>query len=265
MTQYHRSMLDEPLLEAIRTHVERAFETSMVDDPFPHIVVEGLFPGDFYRTLLDTQPPADDWYEAGKQRWNWDIDKGSTSSEATRLWQAVHGVIAPTILAPALLRVFRPRLTEYWATFDQDAVALEPHYGCEEGRLLRRHPGYRLAPHLDPRQATITALLYLARPGDDDRYGTDLYRAIIPREYKGIFKAEASGIEHALCKTVPYRPNTLLAFITPISLHGASFPETATPFERLSYQFLVCLDTPTRKVIFKRARQRVRRAEHAAR
>ena len=257
-------MLDESLLDAVRAHVVRAFETPVVEDPFPHVVVERVFPDAFYRTLLATQPNPDDWYEAGKQRWNWDIEKGSSSPEATRIWQGVHGVIAPTIVIPALLRVFRPQLTAYWAGFEENAVDLEPHYGCEEGRLLRRHPGYRLAPHLDPRHATITALMYLARPGDDDRYGTDLYRATMPRQYKGIFKAEESGIEHTLTTTVPYRPNTLLAFITPISLHGASFPKTAAPFERLSYQFLVCLDTPTRKAIAERERQRVRRAERAA-
>ena len=40
--------------------------------------------------------------------------------------------------------------------------------------MLRR-PGYKLTPHLDPKRATMTVLLYLARPGDSEQFGTSLY------------------------------------------------------------------------------------------
>ena len=44
----------------------------------------------------------------------------------------------------------------------------------------------------------------------------------------------------------------MLAFLTPISLHGADFPVSATLFARVSYQFLVCLDKTTRNEIDER-------------
>ena len=41
--------------------------------------------------------------------------------------------------------------------------------------MLRR-PGYRLKPHRDMKIAALTGLIYFARPGDSQEYGTQLYR-----------------------------------------------------------------------------------------
>lgn len=45
--------------------------------------------------------------------------------------------------------------------------------------MLRR-PGYRLPPHVDPKRRLLTGILYLARPGDSDEYGTQFYRVDRP-------------------------------------------------------------------------------------
>jgi hypothetical protein len=41
--------------------------------------------------------------------------------------------------------------------------------------MLRR-PGYHLDPHLDPKRVVFTCLIYFARPGDSEAYGTSFYR-----------------------------------------------------------------------------------------
>jgi hypothetical protein len=251
-------------IEVFESHVAAAFAATTVDlDPFPHLVIDRLLPDEDYRRLQAAMPREEDWLDAGRQRWNWNIDTGTAPDHVRAIWHTMHQRIAPEVLVPALVDKLRPHLAAYWTGRGIDASTLEARYYCDEGRLLLRRPGYRLAPHLDPNHAAVTALLYLAREGDSDRYGTDLYRATMPQQYRGIFKADESGVEYELVRTVPYRPNTMLAFITPISLHGAEFPPSAEPFARVSYQFLVCLDKTTRKEIGKRLDRLARQAAGA--
>ena len=44
-----------------------------------------------------------------------------------------------------------------------------------DGRILLRHRGYLIPPHRDPKWGLITCLMYLARPGDSEAWGTQLY------------------------------------------------------------------------------------------
>lgn len=252
------------LIDDLRAHMARMFATAPVlDDPFPHLVVPGLFPDRDYATLLASLPAPGDWQDAGRHRCNFEIETDTSSEPVMTVWRRVHCDVAPLAIMPLVLEALRPHLTAYWAGRGIEGPGLEPSYRCEQGRLLLRYPGYRLAPHLDPNEATITALLYLARDGDDDRYGTDLYRGTPPRTYDGIFKADTANLDYSLARTIPFRPNTLLAFLTPLGLHGATFPDHAV-FERYSYQFLVCLDTVTRREIGERERAFQRREERRA-
>ena len=52
------------------------------------------------------------------------------------------------------------------------AILLDP----ADGRILLRRPGYVIEPHRDPGWGFLTCLAYLARPGDNKEWGTQLYR-----------------------------------------------------------------------------------------
>jgi hypothetical protein len=237
-------------------HVAAAFARSeLLLDPFPHLVVEGLFPEADYQHLLANLPQGREWNDVGKFRTNWNIDTDPAAAETQRVWRAMHQEIAPRVLIPNVVDRFRPYLRGIWAARGEDGDALEPHYRSIEGRLLMRRPGYKLPPHLDPHHGLMTVLIYLARPGEDEQFGTDLYRGTPPADYEGIYKPIDAGLPHDYARTVPFRPNTMLAFLTPISLHGATFPRTAT-FERVAYQFQIALDKAARKAVQARAAAR---------
>jgi hypothetical protein len=107
--------------------------------------------------------------------------------------------------------------------------------------MLRR-PGYQLKPHRDPKRTMLTCLLYLARPGDDQAYGTELYRVDDEREssYTQTYYPEEEGCRCELVRTVPYRPNSMLVFLNGRGAHGARIPPDAPPaLERFAYQFYV--------------------------
>ena len=109
---------------------------------------------------------------------------------------------------------------------------------ASDGRIMLRRPGYLLTPHRDPRWGFVTLLMYLAREGDDEAFGTQLYRVREDEEAPSsrVFYFEPHRCE--LVKSVPFRANTFLAFLNSSGAHGASIPADAQPpcLERYLYQ-----------------------------
>jgi hypothetical protein len=67
------------------------------------------------------------------------------------------------------------------------------------------------------------------------------------------FCIRLQGIELELKASVPFQPNTALIFVTPQGVHGAELPKDSDPaFERVSYQFLACLDSKARRLVERR-------------
>jgi hypothetical protein len=109
-----------------------------------------------------------------------------------------------------------------------------------EGRILLRRPGYVIAPHRDPQWGFLTTIVYLARPGDREDYGTQLYRLEVERESPNNAPLYVDPALCRLVKTVPFRANTALTFLNSSGAHGASIPsDAAADTERYIYQFRV--------------------------
>jgi len=107
--------------------------------------------------------------------------------------------------------------------------------------MLRR-PGYHLDPHRDPKRSMVTCLTYLARPGDSEAYGTQIFRVHddVEAHYKQTYYPQKAGRTCELVKLVPFRPNTMLVFLNSRGAHGADIPPDApADLERYSYQFYV--------------------------
>jgi hypothetical protein len=107
--------------------------------------------------------------------------------------------------------------------------------------MLRR-PGYHLDPHLDPKRVVFTCLMYFARPGDSEAFGTTFYRMHgTPNiDRTNTFYPETQGIRCDPVKMVPFRPNSAVAFLNWGGAHGADIPKDAPKdTERYSYQFYV--------------------------
>ena len=111
--------------------------------------------------------------------------------------------------------------------------------------MLRR-PGYHLQPHLDPQRVIVTCLLYLAKPGDNTDFGTQLFslNAAPNIEKSKTYYPHESGYVSTLAKTVTFVPNTAVAFLNAgAAAHGATIPETApADTKRYAYQFYISPD-----------------------
>jgi hypothetical protein len=232
----------DPLTAHVRDAVARA---TLVTDPGPHMVVTELLPADVYARLLETMPPPEAFEVADKFKANFlPAAERSGQEPPADAWSWFHTDVINGVVTPVVLNAFHPCLAASYRTqfgsLATTALGI-PHHAFQ-GRLMLRRPGYRLKPHRDKKIATLTGLIYFARPGDSRDYGTELYR-IHEDQQTPVMKTyypEAHGARAELTRTVPFVGNTALIFMNvPGMAHGAAIPLDSPQPERYAYQFYV--------------------------
>jgi hypothetical protein len=234
-------------IEPIRAHILDAVARAQIStDPTTHAVIENILPADVYDLANAAIPPAELFPSRDPVKQDFHLDEHLVTAPALtqRVWRFFDEEIVAGILAPALHHRFQAAVVDHYAEtaggdFGRRAAAI-PHRGFA-GRLHLRRPGYHLKPHLDPKRVVITGLIYFARPGDSEAYGTQLFRVGTPftSSTMGKFYPEDEGLPVKLARTVPFRANTLLAFVNSRAAHGATLPVDAPLRERYAYQFYV--------------------------
>ena len=242
--RYGSHVFDEA---CIATHVAAAIDRARLDtDPMAHLVVEGLLPRETYDALVDAIPPAELFSDKDDRKQNFKLHAADAAPEWTvTALSFMEDVIIPRMIVPGLLQKFDAHVhatyeKKYGTTRGAQVAALT--HIATAGRLMLRRPGYHLEPHLDPDRVVVTCLIYFARPGDDESFGTSFYRIdgdpVIDR--RNTFFPRNEGYACDLVKTAPFRPNTAVAFVNAGGAHGAGIPSSAPAgTERYAYQFYV--------------------------
>jgi len=230
----------------VSAHVRDAVgRAALIADPFPHMVVDDVVPSDVYKMMLRAIPPPDFFGDKDYIKQNLRIPVGAGPELTVQVWQFVDDVIARAVVVPAVMARFDEPLRGHYRTIFGDefvARAAELPQSPSGGRVMLRRPGYHLAPHRDPKRSMLTCLMYLAAPGDDESYGTKIFRVSGDHEssYTQTYYPEQSGAACELVKMVPFRPNSMLVFLNGAGAHGADIPADApADLERYSYQFYV--------------------------
>lgn len=229
---------------AIQAHVADALARSQLHlEPFPYCVVDDIFPTAFYEALVKGLPPADLFADrpANKQHMVVPFEIGPAYSR--RVWDFMAYTAAPRIIAPAVIDKFRAPITG-WLRQNFPMLPGEPleaiELSCSDGRILLRTRGYRIPPHRDPKWGFITCLLYLAKPGDDERWGTQLFAVDQDAEAPGAKPHWIDASQCRLIEEVRFRPNRALIFLNSSGAHGAEIPMDApADLQRYAYQFRV--------------------------
>jgi hypothetical protein len=241
-----------PTLAALLTrpgtaeHVAAAFEASTLKlEPFPHVVVDGLLPDAVYDALITGLPPVELFGDKPVNKQQIKVPFDVAPTYARRIWRFMAEVLAPQFIAPVVVDKFRDPLTEWirenWPSLGEDPLRGKIKLHSTDGRIMLRRRGYRIPPHRDPKWGFLTCLLYLARPGDNEAWGTQLYSVASDREAKG---AAPHWIDPASCTLegdVTFTRNRALVFLNSGGAHGASIPADAEPadLERYLYQFRI--------------------------
>jgi hypothetical protein len=240
--------------DAIHRHVQEAVARAGVHDaPFPYAVVDDILPKPVFDALVKGLPPAVLFADRPVNHQHLKPPFDLAPRYSRRIWNFMADVMVHDFIRPAVLE----RLSDgvgSWFRAHFPAVAgngslADLTLTSGDGRLLLRRRGYRIPPHRDPKWAVITCLLYLPRPGDDERWGTQIFSVAEDEEARG---AKPHWIEAARCTLVddvPFTPNRLLVFVNAVGAHGAFIPEDAEPadLERYAYQFRIGPDGSTMK------------------
>jgi hypothetical protein len=235
------ALLDSPRIVA---HVRRAVQDATLHlDPYPHVVVENLVPDDVYAVMLEAIPPPPLFSQRDPIKQNLRVPMDFGPLLAQRVWQFVDEVVLRQGVQPALVEKMKDPLVRHYDTifgpaFRERAMGMPLEF--TGGRLMLRRPGYHLGPHRDPKRSIATCLLYFARPNDREDFGTEIYRVFDDAEasYTQTYYPDQEGSRSELVKVVPYRPNSMLAFLNSHGAHGANIPRDApAELERYSCQF----------------------------
>jgi uncharacterized coiled-coil protein SlyX len=249
---YQRDIDLQPALDAvdgildaasIRSHVERSVESAALDpDPFPHLVLEDLFPRPFYEAVLRGIPPVE-MFDGTENKQRIVVPFEMAPAFSRRVWGFLLHSVVDDIIGPALIRKFRQPLNEWlqatWPELAGQSLESRVKLQSTDGRILLRRRGYLIPPHRDPKWGFVTCLLYLARPGDSPAWGTQLYHVEGDTEAVNVAPHWIGAELCRLAKDVSFRPNTALAFMNSRGAHGARIPADAEPpdLERYVYQF----------------------------
>ena len=245
LSNANRAAAFEP--SVVAGHVQAAIANAVVEtDPSVHIVIKELLPANSYQALVDGIPrpvffSQKDNTKQNLRLANIHVAPGRTIEMLTFLEET----LIPQIMVPALMHKFAPHVRDFYVReYGHErglALAAIPHEATA-GRLMLRRPGYHLDPHLDPKRVVVTCLLYFARPGDSEGFGTTFYRMHgTPNiDRTNTFYPESQGVRCELVKMVPFKPNSAVAFLNWGGAHGADIPKDAPKnTERYSYQFYV--------------------------
>ena len=231
----------------ITAHVQDAVRRASVEtDPSVHIVLKDLLPWDTYRALIDGIPTPTFFSQKADEKQNLRLSGIHIAPEWTiQMLTFLEEMLIPLVMVPALLEKLTPHIRDFYireyGPERGPALAAIPHEATR-GRLMLRRPGYHLDPHLDPKRVVFTCLLYFARPGDSEAFGTTFYRMnSTPKiDRTNTFYPQTQGIRCEPVKMVPFRPNSAVAFLNWGGAHGADIPKDAPKeTERYSYQFYV--------------------------
>jgi len=237
-------------LSTVADHVQRAIAGAPIEtDPSVHIVIDDLLPADSYQALLEGIPSSVFFSQKDNTKQNLRLSNIHVAPARTiDTLTFLEETLIPRIMVPALMDKFAPHIREFYIReYGEErgpALAAIPHEATA-GRLMLRRPGYHLDPHLDPKRVVVTCLLYFARPGDSEAFGTMFYRINgTPKiDRTNTFYPGSQGLTCDLVKMVPFQPNSAVAFLNWGGAHGADIPKTApADTQRFSYQFYVSPD-----------------------
>ena len=229
--------------ESVSAHVLAAVEKSpLCADPFPHVVINDVLPGVLYDAAIAAIPPRVLFEDRPVNKQQVKVPPRFASRYSRRVWTFLVRDVVDTVLRPAIIRTFTEPLREYLRKFWPGIPfeAIEHSLSASDGRIILRRAGYVIPPHRDPRWGFLTVIVYLARPGDPQAWGTQLYKV---RDDSDVSSAQPYWINDARCelvKDVPFRPNRAIAFLNSDGAHGASIPaEAPSEFERYIYQWRI--------------------------
>jgi hypothetical protein len=203
--------------------IHRITRTPLRTDPFPHLVVNEVFPPTLYAEMQRLMLADTDYVplvETGRVAPNYSPErlcfapprpgKVPVGNEAVKFWAELCAAYNDLAFLHAWLGAFQNAVAER-ARQDPEMFPDNMIDVKSEFLLMRDLQNYALNPHTDVRSKLISVLFYLPPDDSDIMLGTSLYTL------KDKSRVTFGGVHEPrdgfdLVATLPFRANTLLAF-----------------------------------------------------
>lgn len=227
-----------PDLEA---HVQRAVAAAeLKTHPFPFAIVDDLLPQDCYDALLEGIPPEELFSDQPFNKQELHVPLVLAPEFSSRIWRFFSDVVIERYVAAAVLEKFDAPLDEFIGRHWPGVSWRSLKRKVSNSRLMLRGRGYTIPPHRDPKWGFIICLLYLARPGDSERWGTQFYSVERDDEARSVTPHWIAPERCRLVEDVAYRANRLVVFLNSDGAHGATIPDDAPDeLRRYAFQFRI--------------------------
>lgn len=210
--------------------LRRVADTPVAQEPFPHAVVDDLFPQDYYRELLAHFPPesalvplaetgritGDAYRERRVLLFN-GADFARLAPASRAFWSEFSSWLYSERFLRTMIERFLPWCRDRLAAVrgPQGAVRVR-----SDALLVGDRTRYAIGPHTDAAHRLITFLFYLPQDRRDEGLGTSIYRHRDPGfSCRGGPHYPFDGFERV--RTIGFVPNRLLMFVrTSRSFHG---------------------------------------------
>lgn len=199
----------------VHKHVTAKLSASrIIQDPYPHIIIDEIFPSTFYKLLLQNEIPSSELTNlktAGR------VGKGySDARSVLNLYESM-----PDLKTN---RVFWENFAKWLDYYFKDMLLRkfkQPLNNVKGDALYTKDTqSYSLGPHTDKVTKVVTCLIYLPADGSNSECGTSIYTpkdSTFTCEGGPHYKRE----DFNLFQTIPYVPNKMFCFLkTNKSFHG---------------------------------------------
>ena len=169
----------------VKEHVLRRIGAAPVlREPFPHCIVDGVFPAEFYEDILEHWPEEESWRPIGETG----RVKGASSAQrmviraaedlgrlgaGAAFWRALASWLGEDAFRAAILQKFGEELSANGFGADLRATAAEI-------LLISDRTDYAIGPHTDHPQRVASLLFYLPEDDTFRRFGTRFYAPLDP-------------------------------------------------------------------------------------
>lgn len=200
--------------------IKKIKDAQIITDPYPHIMIENIFPAEFYDEILETLPSLDDYALKSKYpgRKTLTLDSLDNLNEKKKIfWEQMTNWLRSDEFAYTLLQKFSINKK-----------------GNSDFFLHKDLEDFEVIPHTDLRSKLVTYLFYLPKDASMPNLGTDI---LVPKKDADVsFTTEHQKWENFdIVKSSKYVPNSFFCF-TPCenSFHAVKikFPENCERKER---------------------------------
>lgn len=223
--------------------------------PFPHLVVDEIFPSDFYEEILTHLPKVSSLSIPDKFGMMKIGDDDAAFRALPKASQKFWSIFEREIKAPicsALLRRYKPYLSEKLAlifgpTFDEQSIADEEFLSLR-GIVQCRTTGSRMGPHVDKATSLFTFLFYFAADESLRPFGTIFYEAPNREAVTARYRAnrgirawfpnedDLAALNLRATPPIEFQRNRLVSYANlPYSLHGAATDAAAVRFSMQNF------------------------------